>query len=208
MSILNQLASAQSIRNTEPNKALAKQVAEKGDKKAIEELVDNLGNKDKNLQSDCIKTLCEIGELNPKLIAKYAPEFVQLLDSKNNRMVWGAMTALSSIGAENATVLYDSLARIVATADKGTVITKDHAVKILVALGAKKQYKETAIVLLIEQILASPVNQLPSYAESALPIIDKPHKEAFLKALNTRLPDLSDLETKRKRLEKVIKKVG
>ena len=208
MSILNRLASSQDIRNTAPNIALAEEIAEKGDKKAVEELVANLGNKDRNLQSDCIKTLYEIGEINPKLIARYAPEFVKLLDSKNNRLVWGAMTALSSIGAENAPVLYDAITKIVATADAGTVITKDHAVKILAALGAIKEYKEEAIALLLEQILASPVNQLPSYAEKAMPIIDAAHKAAFLKVLHTRLPDLADHEAKRKRMENVIKKMS
>ena len=207
MSVLNQLASALNIRNTEPNKALAKKVAETNDKKAVEELMGGLKGKDKNIQSDCIKTLYEIGELQPKLIAKYAPDFVALLGSKNNRMVWGAMTALSSIGLENAPVLYDALAKIVNTADKGTVITKDHAVKILAQLGTIPEYKETAIDLLLEQILASPVNQLPSYAESTMPIIDAAHKAAFLKVLNTRLPDVEQ-DTKRKRLEKVIKKMS
>jgi HEAT repeat protein len=76
MSILSKLASALNRKDEVPNQDLAKQLATKGDKKAIQELVDNLNNKNKAIQSDCIKVLYEIGERKPQLIAEHVKEFI------------------------------------------------------------------------------------------------------------------------------------
>lgn len=59
--------------------------------------MDNLENKDRNIQGDCIKTLYETGYRNRELIAGYLPNFLALLTSENNRMVWGGMIALTTI---------------------------------------------------------------------------------------------------------------
>ncbi len=83
MTILNQLASALNRRDEIPNQELAKNIAQLDDKLSVNEIVDNLQNKDKNIQSDCIKTLDEIGKLKPKLIARL-PEIEK--DSKRKRV--------------------------------------------------------------------------------------------------------------------------
>ena len=84
-------------RDEVPNQELARDLATKKDKAGIREIAENLWNKDKNIQADCIKVLYEIGYLEPKLIADYAEDFVKLLKSKNNRLVWGGMTALAEV---------------------------------------------------------------------------------------------------------------
>src|SRR6266498_2301131 len=101
MSILSQLATSLDVRSEVPNQVLAKKIIKASDKKAVKELVENLDNKDKNIQGDCIKVLYEIGEQEPELIASYDKEFLALLDHKNNRLVWGAMTALDGIAGFN-----------------------------------------------------------------------------------------------------------
>lgn len=93
------------------------------------------------------------------------------------------------------------------TANKGSVITKDHAVKTLVELCAGKQYADKAFPLLNEQLLSSPTNQPPMYAEMDLPIITEKNKALFIKTLSSRLGDI-DKDTRRKRVEKVIRKLG
>src|SRR6478609_8815733 len=150
MSILNKLASALNRRDELPNHELAKQIADKNDKEAVKELVANLSNKSKDIQNDCIKVLYEIGEHKPALIAAYAKEFIELLDHKSNRLQWGAMTAINAITLENPKLIYASLARIIAVADQGSVITKDHAVNILIKLCSLKQYADDAFSLLVE----------------------------------------------------------
>ncbi|MGO4182467.1 hypothetical protein AB4Z17_14885, partial [Paenibacillus sp. TAF43_2] len=94
MTIIDKLAASLNRKDEGPNQELAKYIADRDDKGAVIELVDNLHNNDKNIQSDCIKVLYEIGDLRPSLIAEYSKEFVTLLDDGNNRLVWGAMTAL------------------------------------------------------------------------------------------------------------------
>src|SRR5258708_3221405 len=102
MTVLNKLASALGRGDEIPNQALAKQLATSEDKDAIRELVDNLSNPDKAIQSDCIKVLYEVGSLKPKLISPYVSEFIKLLRSRDNRLVWGSMTALGAIADQKA----------------------------------------------------------------------------------------------------------
>lgn len=205
MSVINKLASSLNRRDEVPNQELAKQLASKGDKKAVKELVDNLNNKSKDIQNDCIKVLYEIGEIKPALIAGYAKEFIALLDHKNNRLQWGAMTAINTITLENPKLINGALTKIISTAERGSVITRDYAVNILIKLCFIKQYSKNAFSLLNEQILASPVNQLPMYAERAMTIINENNKKLFIKTLSSRLVDI-DKESKRKRIQRVIKK--
>ncbi|AXY77380.1 hypothetical protein D3H65_26865 [Paraflavitalea soli] len=206
MNIISQLASSLDRRDEVPNQELARKIVSKKDKIAVRELVDNLGNKSKDIQHDCIKVLYEIGEEAPALIADHANVFVGLLDHKNNRLQWGAMTALSTITLEKPKEVYAALPRILDAADKGSVITKDYAVNILISLCSLKPYTDKAFPLLIEQLLNSPTNQLPMYAEKALPIITDKNKALFIKTLTSRLGDI-EKDTKRIRVEKVIKKV-
>jgi hypothetical protein len=100
MTILNRLATALKRRDETPNQLLAEEIVRTNDEYAVEELVENLRNKNRNIQSDCIKVLYEIGERNPALIAGRHKQFGELLDSPNNRLVWGAMTALDAITAK------------------------------------------------------------------------------------------------------------
>lgn len=205
MSVIEKLASSLGRRDEVPNQMLAKQIADKNDQKAIKELVAHLHSGTKEIQFDCIKTLYEIGTQKPKLVAGYAKDFIALLDSKYNRLQWGAMSALSAIASENPLVIYKALDKIMDAADKGTVITKDHCVKILAALATVKKYHAMAVELLIDQITRAPENQMPTYAETAWPFITEKYIKQFLHVLTLRLKDIIS-ETKRKRVEKVIKK--
>jgi len=207
MSIIPKLATSLNRRDEVPNQELAKEIVDKKDKKAVQEVVDNLSNKSKDIQFDCIKVLYEIGELDPALIAYYTKDILALLESKNNRMQWGAMHAINAITLENPKVIYRSLGKILSAADKGSVITKDHAFNILVKLGSLKHYTEDVFPLLMEQIMSSPPNQFPTYAEKAAPLVNDRDKASFLHMLTSRLKTIEQ-ESKRKRVEKVIRKLS
>ena len=71
MSILDQLATALKRSDEVPNQELARKIVKSKDKDAVKELVDNLRNKDKNIQADCIKALYEIGVEQPALTKDY-----------------------------------------------------------------------------------------------------------------------------------------
>jgi len=114
---------------------LAHQIVRENDAAAVKELIVNLHHKHKGIQSDCIKVLYEIGAANPDLIAKYYREFGKLLESKHNRLVWGAMMALDTITLREPKGIYGMLSKILKVADtSGSVIARDQAVGILVKL--------------------------------------------------------------------------
>lgn len=207
MDIIQHLASSQGRRDEVPNQELAQKIVSTKDKKSVQELVKNLHNKDKNIQSDCIKALDEIGVLEPSLISGYARNFLGLLDSKNNRLQWGAMAALDNITPEIPGTIHDNLSTIIAAADKGSVITRDRAVAILVKLYAITKYTDDAFALFNEQLQAAPTNQLPMYAEMMLSAITAKHKAQFAQSLVARLDDI-EKESKRKRVEKVMAKLN
>ncbi len=207
MSILPKLATSLQRRDEVPNEELAKEIVSKNDSKAVKELIENLDHKDKNIQSDCIKVIYEIGERKPELIAGYDTIFLELLEHKSNRMIWGAMSALDSITGLNPQRIHKNLTRILDASDKGSVITKDHAIRILIKLVREKAYAVDSLTLLMDQFKTCATNQLPMYAEEALIVIPENHKKDFVKVLNSRLPDF-EKETKRLRVEKVIQKLS
>ncbi|RJX39561.1 hypothetical protein D3P09_09090 [Paenibacillus pinisoli] len=207
MTIVDKLATTLNRNDEGPNQELARDIAGRADREAVTELIGHLHNKDKNIQSDCIKILYEIGSLKPSLIAGYSKEFLTLLEHKNNRLVWGAMTALDAITLENPEIIYEGLEQIVDRMNKGSVITKDHGVNILIKLCSIQAYADHAFNLLIEQLKSCPTNQLPMYAEKAISIVNASNKAHFIHTLSSRLDEI-DKDTKRKRVEKVIKRLS
>ncbi len=206
MSVLEKLSSSLNRIDQVPNQELAKQIVTTKDTEAIKELVVLLSGKNKRLQGDAIKTLYEIGEQNPSLISPYIQEFISLLDSKNNRLQWGTMTAIDRITPFHPKLVYDSLSKILKIADEGSVITKDHALNILIHLCDVKEYAADAFILLLDQLKVAFPNQLPKYAEQTMPFITTENKKQFLNILTSRLADV-ETETKRARIEKVIQKI-
>ena len=89
MSVLNKLACSQGRRDEAPNQELARELAETENRAGIKEIAENLWNKDKKIQNDCVKVLYEVGYKKPELISDYVGDFLKLLKSANNRLVWG-----------------------------------------------------------------------------------------------------------------------
>lgn len=207
MTIISKLSSSLGRRDEVPNQELAHEIIRSNNPKAISELVDNLAHKDKRIQGDCIKTLYEIGAERPDLIADYEKEFLNLLESKNNRLAWGAMIALDYIALVNPSRIHKQLGKIMMASDKGSVITKDHAIGILIKLAGEKKSAKDALALLLAQLRSCATNQLPMYAENARAVIPDRSKQDFIRVLTARLGDL-ERESARRRVEKVIAKLG
>ena len=207
MTIISKLASSLGRRDEVPNQELARQIVKSKNPKAdVKELVDNLANRDKRIQGDCIKVLYEIGAERPALIADYLKEFLNLLESRNNRLAWGAMTALDYIASIDPARIHKHLGKIMMASDNGSVITKDHAIGILIKLAGEKRFSKNALALLLDQFRSCATNQLPMYAENACSIIPDQSKESFIKVLTSRLDDL-ERESGRRRVSKVIAKL-
>ncbi len=207
MSIIEKLATSLGRKDDVPNQELAKEIASTNDNNSVSELIDILKTTtDKKLQSDCIKTLYEIGYLKPKLISEYYPFFIELLKSKYNRLVWGAMIALYTISKIKPKELFENLPTILKAIDNGSVITKDFGTRILIVLSGIPDFENDAFALLMEQLRKCEPKQLPMYAEKCLPILDGKNIETFIELLNARFDEL-EKDSQKKRIEKVLKRL-
>jgi hypothetical protein len=191
MTVLDKLAGAMDRRDEAPNVALAESIAKSGDLAAVAELADAVRSGPVRQANDAIKVLYEIGARNPGLIAAQCPVFVEALRSTNNRKVWGAMSAIDTVAERRAATLVAELPAIIAAADKGSVIAKDHCNSILVKLARRN---------------AAP-NQFPTYAEAIAPVLTPEAKPGFLAVLKGRVGSMLQ-ESKRKRVEKLLAKLN
>lgn len=207
MKALDLIATSLNRRDDIPNQELADEIIRSNRPEWVKELIENLNHKDKNIQSDCLKVLYEIGERGAaKMIEPYYAEFGKLIDGKNNRLVWGAMIALDTIASVNPGGIFSLLPAIMGAMDKGSVITIDHGVSILAKLAAVRKYAETAFPLLLEQLRKCPPKQLPQYAEKSAIAVAGANKQHFIGLLEQRMHEL-DNDSQKKRIERVLRKV-
>jgi hypothetical protein len=207
MSVLNKIAYFQNRRDEVPNQELARELAETKNLEGIREIAENLWNKEPNIQSDCLKVLYETGYLTPELIADYADDFLKLLKSRNNRMVWGAMIALAAIASLKADELYPHIEEIKKTMENGSVITVDNGVKVLTAIAAsKEEYAQEIFPYLLDHLANCRIQDVARYAETILPAIDSGNKNKFVAILENRMEDMSDAQLAR--VKKVLKQAA
>ncbi len=203
-SVLDQLASGRKLRSEAPNRELAARLARRRDRDGIAEVARNLWNRDPAVQGDCIKVLYEIGYLDPVLIVDYAPDFLRLLESRNNRLVWGGMIALSTVAALKADALFPQREALLRAMRSGSVITVDNAVRTLALVaGRKAEYRRVLFPHLLEHLATCRPRQLPQHAESVLPAVDGGNKAEFVAVLETRLEDMLGAQVPR--LKKTIR---
>jgi hypothetical protein len=192
MSILNRLASLQNRRDEVPNQELAHDLASRKDKTGICEIAENLWNKDKNIQADCIKVLYEIGYIEPELIASYAQDFIKLLKSKNKRLAWGAMIALSAVAKVDPDTIFKNLDAVKKAKEAGSVIAVDNAISVL-ANTASANPKYSAIIFpdLLYHLAFCRPKEVPQHAERTFSAVNAGNKKEFTKVLEKRIEDLS-----------------
>ncbi len=89
MGVLDKLASALGRRDEAPNEELARAIAASADPGAVAELVSGLSNKDKAIQSDCIKVLYEIGEKNAAVLTERLDDLEKASKRKRVEQVIG-----------------------------------------------------------------------------------------------------------------------
>ena len=204
MDVASKLSSAQGERGEAANIELAKEICKTGDETALTVLFHLLENGKPKIQSDCIKVLYEIGAERPELIAGHSAVFLRLVSSKNNRLQWGAMTALDYITPLQPQIIAKNLRTIVAAADKGSVITRDHAVGVLVKLAKIGRNYTKCMPMIFSQLKKCPDNQLPAYAELTAPAIAKKDRLAFIALLKARSRKFKKT-SQQKRMEKLLK---
>ncbi len=174
--MIEKLAYSLGRNDEEPNIELAKTKNKKG----INEIINGLNNPKEQIANDCIKVLYEIAEISPELISEYAGNFIQLLKSKNNRLVWGSMTALSKIVSFNPDEVFENLDIIVKAYKKGSVITVDNSISVFAELvKADKKYEKNVFPIIIEHLEKCRPKEVAQHSERAFVCInDEPRRRA------------------------------
>lgn len=204
MSILDQLASAQDRKDEEPNIQLAQDISDNDNHNAIKELVANLNNKNKAISSNCIKVLYEVGERKPTLIADYVDDFVELLKGKNNRLIWGAMTALGSIASLKTDKIWAHVETIIRATENGSAITQDWGIRVLAMVSSNNaDYEARILPFLLDFLRQCKPKDLPRHAESVIVTIHTDNQADFIKILTDRKPSLRPSPAKR--VDKILK---
>jgi hypothetical protein len=196
--MIKKLAYSLGVNNESPNIELAKELAKTKNKKGIKEIVDGLNHPKEQIANDCIKVLYEIAEISPELISEYADNFIRLLKSKNNRLVWGSMTALSKIVSLNPDEVFKNLDIIVKAYEKGSVITIDNSISVFAELvKADKKYEKKVFPIIIEHLERCRPKEVGQHAERAFVCINENNSQKFKETLLKRVDALTDAQKKR-----------
>ncbi|RED99758.1 hypothetical protein [Marinoscillum furvescens] len=203
MSIRERLSRSLSVNNEGPNKTLAAEIVQTADAESINELISLLQDEHTDVVADTLKVLEMVGLKLPALVGPQAEQVFELLNHPSNKIQWRAMCVLSSIAHECPKFLEAHLPKILEVMDNGTVITRDHGVKILLAL-----YPAIATTpgLLLDQIQRAPDNQLGQYAEKWATVITPEDVADLILILENRLKDLHH-PSHQKRISRVLKKL-
>jgi len=198
MTVINCLASQLGRNDELPNIELAHKLAKEENHAAIEEIIRHLSCKDKKIQYDCMKVAYEIGQVKPELISRYALNFIELLKSRNNRMVWGGMTALSTIAEVASETIMEHLDTLKSAIKIGSVITIDKGILTLARLAAVSKENNTAIFpFLLNHLENCRTKEIPQHSESTLLAVTDENKEEFLDVLHKRETYLTAPQLKR-----------
>ncbi len=204
MTVLNKIAYFQNRRDEVPNQELARELVGSKDTAGVREIAENLWNKDRNVANDCIKVLYEIGYLAPELIADYVGDFLKFMKSRNNRMVWGAMLALSTIASLKAGAIFPHVEEIEKVMENGSVITIDNGVKILAIVASQNEVYRTEIFpYLLNYLTTCRPKDVPQHSEKTLMAVNATNKGEFIAVLEKRMVDLQGAQVTR--VKKVIK---
>lgn len=206
MSVLGRLASALGRNDERPNVELGEEIARTGNKAAVRELVGALSGGTVAVQNDALKALYETAARWPDLVAPHLDAFVALLQSRNNRNVWGALQAIETLTPVRAKKVAAALPEILAAADKGSVIAHDKAIGILVRLTAAG-HGDVALPAALTRLGAAAPNQFPTYAEEIAAVADAEARLMLTAIVEDRLPRVVG-RAKRARLEKLLRKLG
>ncbi len=204
MSTLNKIASALGRNDEQPNVELAERLFNTQDKEGIAEIVSGL-NMGKAAASDCVKVLYEIGERKPELVTPYAENFIGLLKSKDNRLVWGAMTALGHIAELDPEPIYSYFEDIYTAYENGSVITVDNSISVFAALcKADKEYEKRILPLLIQHLAKCRAKEIPQHLERMSICFNKNNIKQIISTIQDRFEELSG--SQQTRVKKIMQK--
>jgi len=206
MSYIEKISYHLGERSEVPNQVLARDLANMKNIEAIEEIHSYLFDKNKSIASDCLKVLYEIGYIDPTLISIYLNDFIGLLNSKNNRMVWGSMIAIANISNVLPDNVYKTKDLIKHKIETGTTITQVWGIYALVNTVSANQiyYGEFRDYLFKLQKECRPID-FTKRAVTISQVVVSDDLPEFVQILNDGLPKVSSSASKK--LTRLIKKL-
>ena len=204
--VVDQLSSALNRRDQGPNEAIATAIAKGKDFALLEEVKAVLESKaNTRPKNDAVLVLTALSRLQPEMLIEQVGLLVALTKSKSNRQVFGSMIALGNTAPFVRDQLLPHLPEILKAMDEGTVVTRDYGFTILTEL-YKEDLSGDLCLLINEQILKAPSNQLGQYTEKFMKVVRKEDNTSLINALEIRSGELTH-ENHRKRLMKNLKKI-
>lgn len=100
-------------------------------KTAHQNLIDALANKDKSAAHEAIDYLEDNGKDDPVALVSFVETFGDLIESKDNRMVWGSMYCLRYIASVDSKLVEPYLDKVRNLLIEGSVISQDNAAWII-----------------------------------------------------------------------------
>ena len=202
MSSLDRLATTLGRRDEIPNIELAQSLVAARDEEGVQELVDALSRGPAPIAADAIKVLYEAGAIDPSIIAPYAAEFAALLRSRNNRMVWGAASALHAISLGAPEAVTPHLPTLMDAVASGSVITADRGIG-AIANGALGDAAATEFVL--DHLRTCGAKYVPLRGEYSLGAVTAANAARFADVLEGRLDEQST--GGRARLKRLLRRI-
>ncbi len=198
MSALEKIGFYLQDRSEVANQNLARELVENDDAAGVQEIAENLWNKKNAIRADCIKVLYEVGFLKPEMIAPYTGDFLRLLVSRNNRLVWGGMYALACVAPLKADELFPRVREIQKAMEQGSVITIDNGVKTLAGIAAgQAEYQAVIVPYLLTHLGKCRTKEVPQHAESTLVAVSGKYVEPFRKVLEQRMAEMTPPQAQR-----------
>jgi len=204
--MIEKLAYSLGRNDEKPNIELALELIKTGNLAGIDEIAEGLNSKTEQISNDCIKVLYEIGEREPELISGYVAVFIKLLRSKNNRMVWGAMTALSRIASLKHREIFNDLDAVLKAKESGSVITVDNSISVLAELAkSSPEYEKKVFPIIIKHLQNCRPKEVGQHSERAFVCVTKNNSATFRRTLQERYDSLSGPQ--KKRVDKLLKRI-
>lgn len=158
-------------------------------------------------RKDAIKVLGTLSALCPARLLPHLDALVGLLGARDNRLIWGAAQAILPLAQLAPDRVRPHIGALLDAEARSTVVTRDHVMRILAVLHHAAPGPETRTPML-DLLAHAPINQLPIYAELSLEALHSPAERAeWARILRLRLEDLMP-QSKRRRLEKALRKAG
>ncbi|MDQ3157373.1 MAG: hypothetical protein M3Q98_11705 [Actinomycetota bacterium] len=125
------------------------------------------------------------------------------LSMARGRALWETMQEIFAVAPEHLEVLHADLPALIQAGGRGSVIARDHLVRILALLMADARFADDAIPVYLATLRDAPANQFPMYAELGAAVVPEAELNEFERLLVERLGQLS--EPKQRRVNAVLK---